>query len=206
MNACRFVVFALGMDFFDLEIDSRVREVLLDLESLNEREKYWNVSRSIGVLLSTFVKMLNARMVLEIGTSSGYSGILLAEALSHTGGMLYTVESHAKRFEVARDSFERAGIGEFVTQVKGHAPEILEEIDADVVFDMVFLDATKMEYQQYLHAVLPRLRKGGLIVADNIASHQESVQPFVEEVERTENIQHFFLPLDSGLLLCFKDS
>lgn len=194
------------MDFSDLEIGSRVREVLLDLEALNERGEYWNVSRSIGVLLSTLVKILEAQTVLEIGTSTGYSGILFAEALSHTNGMLYTVESHAERFELARESFERAGLEAFVHQVKGHAPEVLEEIADTVLFDIAFFDATKMEYKQYLEAVLPRLRKGGLIIADNVVSHKESVQPFVDEIERSENVRHFFLPLDSGLLFCFKDS
>lgn len=197
------MVFGLGMDFSDLSIDSRVREVLLDLEALNERGEYWNVSRSIGVLLSTLVKILKAQTVLEIGTSTGYSGVLFAEALSHTNGMLYTVESHAERFELARDSFERAGLDAFVHQVKGHAPEVLEEIDAAVLFDIAFFDATKMEYQQYLEAVLPRLRKGGLIIADNVVSHKESVQPFVDEVEKNGSLQWFELDIDSGLLFVY---
>lgn len=192
--------------FFGAEIGSRVAKVLLDLEALNKREKYWNVPRSTGVLLASLVKILGARNVLEIGTSTGYSGIFFAEALSHTDGMLYTVESHAERFQMAQKSFEMAGVEAYVSQLKGHAPEILKDIDGAVVFDMIFLDATKMEYPLYLAAVLPRLRIGGLLVADNIASHKEDVQPFLNKVEDTHNLRQLFLPLDSGLLFCFKDS
>lgn len=200
MHAVIFVVSGLYMDFFDLEIGSRAREVLLDLETLNEREKYWNVPRSTGVILSALVKILEARTVLEIGTSSGYSGVLLVEALSHTRGMLYTVESHLERYEVARQSFERAGVQDFVLQIKGHAPEILKEIDSKVMFDMVFLDATKMEYGLYLKAILPRVRAGGLIIADNVLSHRQDVRTFMDEVGRNSGLRSFELDIDNGLL------
>lgn len=206
MQAEVFVVSALCMDFFGAEIDSRAAEVLLELEALNERETYWNVPRSSGVLLSQLVKVLGAHNVLEIGTSSGYSGVFLAEALSHTGGMLYTVESHAERFELAKQSFGRAGVVNHVRQIKGHAPEVLDEIPREVVFDLVFLDATKMEYELYLKAILPRLRKGGLMVADNVSSHAQEVQSFIEAVEQNPGLRVMPLDMDSGLLFCFKGS
>lgn len=201
MHAERFVVSALCMDFFGFDCGRRAEEVLLELEVLSERETFWNVPRSTGVVLAMVVNVLGARNVLEIGTSNGYSGIFLADALSHTGGRLYTVESHAERFALARENFERAGVSERVHQLRGHAPEVLDELPADVRFDLVFLDATKMEYEQYLEAVLPFLVQKGLLVADNVVSHEEDMRDFPKTVQ-DKGLRSLLLEIDNGLLLC----
>ena len=216
-------------DFFGLDLGPKIEEVLLDLEDLNRRKSYWNVARSTGVLLSAMVEFMGAENVLEIGTSSGYSGIFMAAALAKrgklvsgggktgakTGGKLYTVESHAERFELARVNFGRAGLLDYVELIKGHAPEIIDEVfggagsggaenESGTLFDMVFIDATKMEYGSYLEAARPLLRRGGIVIGDNFLSHYESMKPFIEDIQNHEELESYLLPIDDGLLFCFK--
>lgn len=191
-------------------MDPVIESVLTDLEKLNGPEnRYWNVPRTTGVFLNAMVRTSNASRVLEIGTSNGYSAIWFAEALSHIGGCLYTVESHKERFAMAGENLKRAGVTKFARQVFGHSPEILPTIPGP--YDFIFLDATKMEYLSYAEALVPMLRDGGLLVADNCLSHATEVENFVTYMKEyprhggTElSFRTVLLPLDNGLLVALK--
>ena len=189
------------MDFFGLSFEPRLEEVILRLEKEGENARFWNVPRSSAVFLHSLVETLGARNVLEIGTSNGYSGLFLSHAAAKNGGKLYTVESHNERFSLAQQHFAEAGVDSSIVQIKGHAPEVLDEIDEAVRFDFVFIDATKMEYEQYVPAILPRLNKEALLVADNILSHWDDLEGFVEKIRADENFESYLLDMDSGLLI-----
>ena len=88
----------------DIIFDSVTAEVLSELEKT--QKEFWNIPRKTGVLLNTFIKMMNAQNVLEIGTSNGYSGIWLSKALKTTGGRLTTIEFYDKRQSVAIENFK----------------------------------------------------------------------------------------------------
>lgn len=166
---------------------------------------YWNVPRTTGEFLNMTVLACGARKVLELGTSNGYSGLFMAEALSHSKGLLYTVESNKERFEAAAENFRSAGVEPFVRQILGHAPEVFGgPLAGERDFDFVFMDATKMEYKSHLEAVLPRVRPGGLIIADNCVTHREDLKEFLEFVEKIPGIKSLILPFDSGLMMIFK--
>lgn len=192
-------------------MDERIFKVLAKLETLaessQEGQKFWNVSPETGKFLNILTQVIRARAVLEIGTSNGYSGLWFAEALSHTSGKLYTVESHRGRFELARKNFEEAGMGpgpdSIVTQIFGHAPEVFGDANFpfDGTFDLIFLDATKMEYESYLEAVWTLLRPGGILVADNMLSHEREVAGFSHAVQQNPQLISTVLPLGSGLLV-----
>ncbi|MFC1750894.1 O-methyltransferase [Pseudomonadota bacterium] len=181
-------------------MEQKISDILSKLEKT--RGEYWNVPKSTGQLLNALVRLLEAEKVLEIGTSNGYSGIHLAQALAEKGGMLFTVESHQERYEEAENNFKDAGLTDFITQIKGHAPEVLGEINEK--FDLVFLDATKIEYQSYFDAILPKLIKDGVIIADNCISHEEDLGEFLEGVEKDERVESTLIKVDNGLLLCVK--
>lgn len=192
-------------------MDERIFKVLAKLETLAESplegQNFWNVSPETGKFLNILTQIVGARAVLEIGTSNGYSGLWFAEALSHTGGKLYTVESHRGRFELARKNFEEAGAGPgpdaIVTQIFGHAPEVFADANFpfEGTFDLIFLDATKMEYESYLEAVWPLLRPGGIFVADNMISHQREVAGFLHAVRQNPELTTTVLSLGAGLLV-----
>lgn len=186
----------------------RIFQVLRRLEGIPGRqEKFWNVSPQTGNFLNILVRSVRARSVLEIGTSNGYSGLWFTEALSHTGGKLYTVESHKERFSVASGHFAEAGVGEYVEQIFGHAPELFSTPEfraRGTNYDVIFLDATKMEYESYLEAVFPFLKTGGLLIADNVLSHKDELKGFMAYVQQKQEFRSEVLPMGSGLLLALK--
>lgn len=127
-----------------------------------------NVSPVEGRLLEVLALTVGARRILEIGTLGGYSGIHLARALPEDGKLI-TLEINAYNAEVARRNFDRAGIGHKVEVRAGPASETLAQLGevGEPLFDMVFIDADKPSYSEYLRLSLPLLREGGLLLADN---------------------------------------
>ena len=127
-----------------------------------------NVSATEGKLLLVLALMVGAKRILEVGTLGGYSGIHLARALPDEGRLI-TLELDPHHAEVARRNFERAGVGHKVEIRVGPASETLRELAAagGPLFDLVFIDADKDSYVEYLHLSLPLLRAGGLLLGDN---------------------------------------
>jgi caffeoyl-CoA O-methyltransferase len=125
------------------------------------------VSRFDGRHLETIARAIAARKIVEIGTLGGYSGICLARALPESG-TLDTFEYEAKHAEVAAESFRRARVEAKVRIHVGRAIEKLSEIERDAPFDLVFVDADKAGYPDYLRWAARHLRAGGVILADNV--------------------------------------
>jgi caffeoyl-CoA O-methyltransferase len=127
-----------------------------------------NVSATEGKLLQVLALIAGAKRILEIGTLGGYSGIHFARALPEDG-KLVTLELDQHHADVARRNFERAGIGQQTEIRVGPASETLQQMTAEnePPFDVIFIDADKDGYSQYLQKSLPLLREGGLLLADN---------------------------------------
>jgi predicted O-methyltransferase YrrM len=127
------------------------------------------VSPPQGKLLQLLVRLVGAKRVLEFGTLGGYSAILMARALPEDG-RLVTLEAKAEYAEVARRSIERAGVGERVEVRVGPALEALPDLAAEGAgpFDLVFIDADKVNTPNYFAWALDHTRPGGLIIADNV--------------------------------------
>jgi predicted O-methyltransferase YrrM len=127
------------------------------------------VSPPQGKLLQLFVRLLGAKKILEFGTLGGYSAILMARALPE-GGKLISLEAKPEYAEVARRSIERAGVSDRVEIRVGPALETLPELEKETIgpFDLVFIDADKVNTPSYFAWALDRTRPGGLIIADNV--------------------------------------
>jgi predicted O-methyltransferase YrrM len=127
-----------------------------------------NVSAVEGKLLLVLALMVGAKRILEVGTLGGYSGIHLARAMPEDG-KLVTLEIDPHHAEVARRNFERAGVAHKVEVRVGPASETLVQLAAEggPQFDLVFIDADKGGYVDYLNLSLPLLREGGLVLGDN---------------------------------------
>jgi predicted O-methyltransferase YrrM len=167
------------------------------------RGQYWNISPDFGTFLNILIKTLNLKKVIEVGTSDGYSGIWMAEALSKTKGRLWTIESHTKeRFSLAEINFKKAGLSNYITQWKGHAPEIIPKNPG--VFDMVFLDATKTEYSLYFDSLKNHVKKNGLLVADNTVSHRKELLPFIKKISTDKKWRVTEFKFGSGFLVAVK--
>jgi len=128
--------------------------------------RYANVSPADGRLLRLLTEAVGARRVVEFGTSTGESGIWFAMALRKTGGHLYTHDIDPGRIAVARENFKRAGVDDLITIIEGDAHVTLKQHKEPV--DVLFIDADKPGYSDYLAQMLPLIRPGGLILAHNM--------------------------------------
>jgi len=180
------------------------------LELLNKLEEtqhdFWNIARSSANFLNMLIKISGSKNVVEVGTSNGYSGIWLGKAVQETGGHLTTIEYYEKRIVLAQEHFKICGVDDVITIKQGSACEVLEEICADENFEIAFafIDANKGEYIKYFDIINTRLKKGGIIAADNITSHPDKVAPFVEKIKADTKYQVEILDLPAGMLLGYK--
>jgi caffeoyl-CoA O-methyltransferase len=161
-----------------------------------------NVPPGDGRILRVLAESLGAKHVVELGTSTGYSGVWFCLALRQTSGKLTTFEIDAGRAAEARRNFQKAGVAELVTLVEGDAHEKVKEVQGPV--DLVFLDADKTGYVDYLTKLLPLVRPGGLIVAHNMSEHQAD-PAYGKAITTNPNLETVFLNLEtSGIGMTLK--
>jgi predicted O-methyltransferase YrrM len=149
-----------------LAADSFEQQALEVLADIAANEQFRNVPQHDGRLLRILTLSMHAKHVVEVGTSTGYSGIWFGLALKQTGGKLTTYEIDAQRAATARENFADAGMSDLVTLVEGDAHAEVGKLEGPI--DLVFLDADKEGYVDYLQQLLPKLRSGGLVLAHNI--------------------------------------
>jgi predicted O-methyltransferase YrrM len=159
---------------------------------------YANVPASDGRMLRILTESVNAKHVVEIGTSTGLSGMWFAMALQKTGGKLTTFELDAQRAATARKHFQQAGVDRIVTIVEGDAHQNITKLKEPI--DVVFIDAEKDGYVDYLNKLLPLVRPGGLILAHNI----EMVRDYVKEVTARAELDTVFYTSGGGLGVSLK--
>ena len=180
-----------------------------DILSLLEETKndYWNISRETGDFLEFLIKISKSKSILETGTSNGYSAIRQALALKENGGgRLITVEYWEKRRILARENFEKCGLNDIIVSLQGKAEEVIPEKLQNEKFDFVFMDANKSGYLKIFRQIDKLLTPGGIIVADDVLSHAQSVKPFVDEISNDKNYEVQILNLPDGVLVARKKS
>ena len=184
---------------FDLCVEDKLKE----LEKT--QKEYWNIARETANFLNILIKAAKTKNMLEIGTSNGYSAIWFALALKETGGHLTTIEFWDKRQSIAIENFKTCGVDELITPRLGSAFDIMEDLHkVGAEFDFVFMDANKGEYIKYFELADKMLKKGGIIAADNVLSHETKVKPFVDAISENPAYQVEILNLPAGLLLARK--
>ncbi|UOF89099.1 O-methyltransferase [Fodinisporobacter ferrooxydans] len=182
--------------------DERVWSVLQKLEELeknpNLEEGLWHISKETGLLLNIVLRHSGAKRILEIGTSSGYSTLFLADAARENGGKVTTCELSPFKIQLAKQSFDEAGLSDYIELLEGNALETIERLDGP--WDFVFIDAMKDEYIFYLSMLWPKMRKGGLIVADNMLSHEGvlGIEAYKVTVDILEDGSSVTVPIGSG--------
>ena len=183
-------------------MDNNTAVILDRLEGTSE--EFWNISRQTGNFISMLIKSAGSKNVLELGTSNGYSTLWIADALKYTNGHLTTIEFWEKRQCLAREYIADCGLSDYVTFKIGQAYDIILDELQNEQYDLVFIDANKQEYLRFFEAVHPILKKGGIILADNITSHAEKVKPFVDAISSHKEYQSQILDLPDGLLMAYK--
>ena len=146
--------------------EKKIIDVLEDMAA-NQRGML-NVSMDDGRLLRLLTETMGAKHVVEIGTSNGYSGLWLLMALRTTGGKLTTFEIDPEKVRLATNNFKKAGMDHLATIIEGDAHEEVKRLKGPI--DLLFIDADKEGYLDYLNKLLPLVRPGGLIVSHNMNS------------------------------------
>lgn len=188
-------------------IPEKVDKFLKEMEGYEkENPRMRNVTRELGELLNFMVRSNNAKKILELGTSNGYSTIWLALAAKETGGKVTTVENQEFKAELAKQNIEKAGLSEVATVVYGDALEIVKGVEK---IDLLFMDIWPADYLPCVQAALPKMRQGSLIVADNLLTHRDrqgKITPkgpegddYLHFVKTTFNISDKVLPMGSGV-------
>ena len=179
--------------------DETTETVLTELEKT--QKEFWNISRPTAEFMYNFIKSCGSKNILEVGTSNGYSGIWLGKAVEFTEGHLTTIEFWEKRFSIARENFIKCGVSDKITIIQGSACDVLRDLPEDFEIDFAFVDANKKEYVDYFNLIHPHLNLGGYIACDNVLSHKEKTQTFIDAINSHENYINEILPLPAGLSL-----
>ena len=169
----------LGAD----EQEKKILSILEDMDR-NQSRGMMNVPQEDGRILRLLTEAAGAKHVVEIGTSNGYSGICFCLALRTTGGKLTTHDIDEGRASLARENFKRAGVDNMVTLVMGDAHETVTRIKEPI--DVLFIDADKEGYLDYLTKLLPLVRPGGLILSHNIGMIG---QDYIDAITKNPNLE-----------------
>lgn len=161
-----------------------------------------NITRDTGRLLWILVRATGARRILEVGTSNAFSTIWLADAARATGGRVTTLEFNPTKIALARTNLARAGLESVVEVIAGRAADTLPGLAGPL--DLVFLDADRPSYLDYLELVVPKLRPGGLLIADNVTSHAQELEAFLGRVKSHPRLFAVTVPIGNGEEIALK--
>ncbi|MAZ93811.1 MAG: O-methyltransferase [Bacteroidales bacterium] len=165
-----------------------------------------------GKFLELISKIANPRVILEIGSFTGYSALCLVKGLVE-GGILYTIESNVELEKIIQDHISKSENENKIKLIMGNALDVIPKIEE--TFDMVFIDANKAEYLRYYKLVLPKLSKGGLIIADNVLwsgkvtdqnpdADTKSLLEFNTYIKNDKSVEQVMLSIRDGLLVIRK--
>ncbi|MCF1190726.1 O-methyltransferase [Mangrovimonas sp. AS39] len=167
-----------------------------------------------GRVLSMLSKLIQPKYILEIGTYTGYSALCLAEGLTK-GGELHTIDVNEELVDFQRKYFDASPFGEQIYQHLGNALDIIPELDH--TFDLVFIDADKPNYINYFHAIVDKLRPGGIILSDNVLWSGKVAEPINDKDTSTKllveynqllkedsRVETVILPIRDGLTISRK--
>ena len=159
------------------------------------------VPPEVGMLLALLAASAPRGQMLEIGTSAGYSALWLSLACKPRGDKLVTFELLHDKADLARETFAKAQVEEYIELVNGDARSHLKDYD-ELAF--CFLDCEKEMYAEIYPLVAPRLLPGGLLLADNVISHKQHLAGFVQMARKDKTVDAAVLPVGLGLLVCTK--
>ena len=166
-----------------------------------------------GRILSIISKILKPKMVLEIGTYTGYSALCIAEGLD-IGGTIDTIDINEELQQIQNKFFDKSGFAKQINQHLGNALDIIPKINK--TFDLVFLDADKENYIEYFNLIIDKVNSGGVIIADNVLWSGKVIKAdtndlvtnklieFNNLINKDKRIENIILPFRDGLSICRK--
>ncbi len=176
-----------------------------DAHETERARRMLNITPDTGEFLSVLVRFGNARRVLEIGTSNGYSTLWIAEAAAAIDGHVTTLEYAGDKVAMARDTFARSGLADRITLVHGDAGQWLAQA-ADASIDLLFLDSDREQNAGWWPRLRRVLRRGGLLVVDNATSHAAQMEPLRALLDADPDFGTSLVPVGNGELLAVRNA
>jgi len=168
----------------------------------NNEIKLWQIPRTSAEVLKAFALSNKSKVVLELGTSAGYSALWLASAVKQFDGKVYTIELAKPKIEMAKKYFKKAKLDKYIEQIEGRISEVLGKWNKKV--DFVFLDADKKNYLAYIKQFEPFLKSGSIIIADNASDFGHLMKDYLDYVSKSSKYYSFLLNIDNGLMVSIK--
>lgn len=184
----------------DAALDQRIASFL---ESRRGSWRDLNIPESDGRILHDLIVSRGLRHAVEIGTSTGHSGLWIARALAQTDGKLITIEIDARRHQAAQENFAAAGVAALVDSRLGDAHEIVPQLPGPI--DFVFSDADKEGYKSYFVALWPKMSPGGCFTAHNVNSNMRGIREFLAHVRSLPDATTTIVGSRSGLSVTCKE-
>jgi len=196
-------------------IDS-ISKVLDELETQSNLEKSRRsdvphedrmlaITKETGELLNMILRLKNAKNILEVGMSTGYSTIWCAEAISVQSGKIITIEQNPSKIKRAKENFHKAGVTDTITIKKGLAMQILTELSLQQrykdFFDFVLIDADKENVKEYFDLIFPMVSVGGVIVTDNMLypeKFRQDMKKFSDYLRKNPKLRTITSPIGNG--------
>lgn len=160
------------------------------------------LSQGSGNFLYLFAQAMNAKRVLQIGTFSGNQTLWLGSAVAHTQGVVEALECNPAKTEIARLNVKTAGLSKTVKLYDQDLDEVIKRFRAP--FDLMFLDAPVQTYVHYLTLALPKIRPGGVIIADQAVAKYDELSEFLDFICRHNDLESTLAPIGRGLILTYK--
>jgi len=184
------------------ETEKRLLDVMKDAFA-NQSRGMGNVPPEDGRMLRMLTESINAKNVVELGTSNGYSAMWFCLALRSTGGKLTTHELNPDRMTLARKNFKRAGVEDLVTLVPGNAHQTIKKLKGPI--DLLLLDAEKEGFTDYLKQLLPLVRTGGLIIAHDSSGESHKMGDYFKAIAANRDLESVFIdPSPWGMVISRK--
>lgn len=199
------------IEWYALKMTTEESEQVKELIALSDHElEYIDMlsGNLVGQMLKMLIKISGAKRILEIGTFTGYSAVMMSEALPEDGEII-TIEMNLRYQKLAEDHFKKFDTQNKIRLLKGNAQELIDELEGK--FDLIFLDADKVSYSFYYEHALKKLNPGGLLVVDNVLwdgtvldppDHKaEALDEFNKKVMEDERVEQVLLPVRDGLTI-----
>ena len=168
-----------------------------DAAATDRPSRMLNITRDTGEFLAVLILATEARRILEIGTSNGYSTLWLAEAATKIGGQVTTIEFAEWKYNLALANFARSGLSSVIQPIHGDAGPFLASC-ADAAYDLLFLDSERTEYDGWWPDLRRVIRPGGLLVVDNAISHGHQITHFVARLNADPEFTTCLIPVGKG--------
>jgi predicted O-methyltransferase YrrM len=185
--------------------DPQIQAVMDQVDALRDQvEDHWQIPREAARLLAQLARLGYCRSICEIGTSYGFSTLHLAAAAAELGGHVYAAELDPRKVQLTRQHLEEAGLSGHATIVEGDAAQVINRMQPDRPFDLVFIDAVKAECFDYLNAVWPKLADATALATDNAITHPQALSDFLAHLRALPGFTSDTIAVGNGIELTIR--